>query len=188
MDQQTKTVKAVLAGLIEQNGEATVEAAVAELLKRERKQLPLEAHGAMTPQSIVSLIAALDTTVGDLLVAGQKVAEAYSSKAELSKRFREIENEIKITEATALMETDGKTAVVNGKTVALNNGEQRDAYRRLSTKDLRNERAVIEGDIARIDVLIQKANTEYNTIRDAGAKIEAKANIYAGLLHWDSKR
>jgi hypothetical protein len=86
------------------------------------------------------------------------------------------------------METDGKTAVVNGKTVALNNGEQRDAYRRLSTKDLRNERAVIEGDIARIDVLIQKANTEYNTIRDAGAKIEAKANIYAGLLHWDSKR
>jgi hypothetical protein len=85
------------------------------------------------------------------------------------------------------METDGKTAVVNGKTVALGNGETRDAYRRLTTKDLRNERAKIEGEIARIDVLIQKANTEYTIIRDAGAKIEAKANVFAGLLHWGSR-
>jgi hypothetical protein len=167
-------------------GPDEVAKAIEELAIRGRKALPLEAYGTITPQGINSLIAALDTTVGDLLAAGQKKAEAYQDKAELMKQLRELENEIKITEATALMDTDGKTATVNGKVVALNNQEARDAYRRLSSKDLRAKRAEVEGKIARIDVMIQKANDDWYTIKEAGDKIQAKAQVFAGLLKWNA--
>lgn len=64
----------------------------------------------------------------------------------------QLEASIKVKEATEIMAlgSDGKNQIceVNGKVIALTNDKLRDAYRRLSTLELRDRRAICQSKIA----------------------------------------
>lgn len=72
--------------------------------------------------------------------------------AELAAQEVNLEASIKVKEATELMNlgSDGKNmvCVIDGKQIALTNDKLRDAYRRLSTVELRNSRAFVQSQLA----------------------------------------
>lgn len=128
----------------------------------------------------------LDTAIADILEAGTLVENTYQNKADLMKQARQLETEIQLTEANAVMSIrgTGKDAfvVVGGTKIAITNDTSRDAYRRTTSQGLRQQQAALEGEITRLDVSLMRNRDGYNAKLEAFQGVRVKANLQANIL------
>lgn len=128
----------------------------------------------------------LDTAIADILEAGTLVENTYQNKADLMKQARQLETEIQLTEANAVMSIQGtgKDAfvVVGGAKIAITNDTSRDAYRRTTSQALRQQQAALEGEITRIDISLMRNRDGYNAKLEAFQGVRVKANLQANIL------
>jgi hypothetical protein len=170
--------------LIDQYGAATIVEAVKQLTG---KHIPKTATSLVDDDKLQASLYQLDTGVGDILAAGTAVETAYQDKAELMKCSRQLETEIQLTEAGAIMEIQGTGkdafAVVDGKKIVITNDQSRDAYRHTVSRDLRTEKATIDAAITKLDIDIIRAKDAYNAKLEAFHGIRVKANLQAAVLN-----
>ena len=140
----------------------------------------------VSPEALSLTIQSLDTHANDLLALSVQVEDAYGDRAALIREKIELDTEIKLREADAVMNITGSgkdaKALVGDKMVALTNDTSRDAYRRKASEDLRHKLAEVEGRIAQIDVNIAKAKDSYNALLELVKSLRAKANLQAAIL------
>lgn len=150
------------------------------------KHVPKTATPLVDEDKLQATVYQLDTGVGEILAAGAVVENTYQNKAELLKQSRQLDTEIKLAEAGAVLEIQGTGkdafAVVGGKKVAITNDTARDAFRRTASKEYRERQAALDADIAKIDVELARAKDTYGTKLEALACIRAKANLQANIL------
>jgi hypothetical protein len=148
--------------------------------------VPKTATPLVDEDKLQATVYQLDTGVSEILEAGTAVEATYQNKAELLKQARQLETEVKLAEAAAIMEIQGtgKDAfvVVGGKRVALTNDTARDAYRRMASQEYRKNQAAIEADIRKIDIELAQKKDAYAAKLEALACIRAKANLQANIL------
>lgn len=177
-----------LKGLIADHGEENVREAATRLLGLASKSLPAEHTPVLSPEKIQDTLLQLDSAVSDVLKAGEELDEAYGERAELGKRRVQLETDVKLTEAEAIMLIEGEArsqyVVVGDKKVALNNDTARDAYRRMAAKPQREELAKINAELHSIEVNIEQAKEKRNTAKEANDSVRARANIQAALLNF----
>lgn len=174
--------------LIAQHGEAAVDQAIRALCKRTTKTIPAEHLPVISAEKIRDTVTQIDATVSEILEAGQAKEEAHKDRADLLRRKAQLETDVQLTEADALMQIKGEArsqyVEISGEKVALNNDQARDAHRRMASKDVRAELARVEGDIYAIDVEIAKARDKWETKKEAADLIKAKAAVQASLLNF----
>ena len=148
--------------------------------------VPKTATPLVDDDKLQATVYQLDTGVSEILAAGEVVESTYQNKADLLKSARQLETEIQLAEAGAIMEIQGTGkdafAVVGGKKVAITNDTARDAFRRMASKEYRERQAAIEADISKIDIELARAKDTYGTKLEALACIRAKANLQANIL------
>lgn len=173
-----------LQDLVTQYGADAVIDAARKLLAT---HIPKTATPLVDEDKLQATVYQLDTGVSEILAAGTAVEAAYQNKAELLKQSRQLDTEIQLEEAHAIMSITGtgKDAYAildNGTRVAITNDTARDAFRRMASKDYRTHQSTIDADVAKIDIDLAKAKDAYATKLEALACIRAKANLQANIL------
>jgi len=181
-------MKEQLQKLIETHGKEAVVEAVAAMVA---KPIPRISSPLVSDETLQATLYQLDTSVSDILAAGDANEAAYQEKAELMKKARQLETEIQLIESEAIMNiqgtgkdafgilTDGEG---NQKKVYLNNDTQRDAYRRHFSQVARKELAEVEAEVRRIDINLARAKDAYNAKQEAINCIRVKATLQANVL------
>jgi len=181
-------IKKQFEALVGVYGPEKVKAAAEAILGKVNKPIPAEHIPILSPQRIEDTIAQLDSAVSEVLAAGENLDAAYQNRAELLKKRTQLETEIKLVEADAIMQIRGEArsqyVMLGNEKVALTNDTTRDAYRRMASKTQREELAVIEAEIAAIEAKIEQAKEKRNTVKEANDSIRAKANVQAALLNY----
>jgi hypothetical protein len=135
-------------------GPERVKAAIEEILGKISKPIPVDHVPVISPDKLSDTIAQLDAAASDVLEAGRANEAAYKDKAELLKRKTQLETEIQLVEAEAVMQIKGEArnqyVEIGGVKTALTNDQARDAYRRMSSRPAREELAKIEAQIPAI--------------------------------------
>jgi hypothetical protein len=168
------TVVGVIDQLIKANGSDAVEDAIKQLVSRSILKPKAEEYSRLlSPEAIETTAARLEAGITDVMGHAKAVDGAYGDKPTLMKRARELETEIKICEAGAMMQTEA---------AVLKNAEQRDAYRRKASEVLRREQAQVEGQIAYIDAAIAKAKEGREATLQIVESVRAIAHVQAELL------
>ncbi len=153
--------------------------------KATTKPLPTT-NALIHEENLAATLYQLDTGVADILQAGNANEVAYQNKAELQKRARQLDTEIQLCEANALMEIQGTGkdafAIIDGKKIAVTNDQSRDAYRRVASQALRKELGEIEAEITKLDIGLAKSRDAYNAKLEAFQGIRVKATLQANIL------
>jgi len=187
-DNQHSTLLLALQQLADTYGmEKMTEAAEAMLGQLEAsKQLPAEYARLLSPEQLQNTAIQLDSAMDDIIVRGQEKENCYGNKGELVSQKINLDNQIKINEAVAMVNGggDAKVIVYEGVTYPFNNEAARDAFRRFVTKELRKQRAELEGEIVKADLKIEQAKDNWNAAVQASHLVQAKANAQAALLNW----
>lgn len=170
--------------LVEKYGTEAVVAAVKQLT---RKPIPKENRPIIDDDKLQATVYQLDTAIADILEAGTALEATYQGKAELMKQARQLETEIQLEEAHAIMSITGTgkdayATLANGTRVAITNDTARDAYRRSESQDLRKQQAATEAEITQLDISLMKARDAYNAKLEAFQGVRAKANLQASML------
>lgn len=177
--QETKEINS----LIEQYGVEAITEAVKALTA---KHIPKEHRPIVDEDKLQATLYQLDTAIADILEAGTVVEDTYRNKADLMRTARQLETEIQLTEANAVMEIrgTGKDAFVSvgSKKIAITNDTSRDAYRRTTSQDLRKQQAATEAEVTRIDISLMRARDAYNAKLEAFQGVRVKANLQASIL------
>lgn len=177
-----------LQALIDEHGKEAVAAAVEKMVA---KPIPRISSPLVSDDSLQATLLQLDTSVTDILKAGDANEAAYQAKAELMKKARLLETDIQLTESEAIMAIQGTGKDAFGiitdadgkeKKVTLSNDTQRDAYRRFFSQKARKELADVEAEIRRIDVEMARAKDAYNAKQEAINCIRVKATLQANVL------
>lgn len=159
--------------------------------KKVTEHIPSVYTPVVSEDQILNTVSQLDAAVSEMLEAGKKQEETYQNKAELVRRARQLETEIKLTETDAIIQIVGTgkdaygivaDAAGNPVKMPLTNDTQRDAYRRHHSADLRKELSRVEADIRAIEVSQVKAREDYDTRKQAVECIRAKAALQAAAL------
>lgn len=162
------------------------------LEKAKAKGIPAEFLQVLNPNEIAATIDQLDAAVQAVVEKGEAKEAAYQEKPQLLRRRTQLETDVKITEAGALMKVQGsgrdQYVVISGEKTYLGNDQARDAYRRMSSKEQREELARINGEVAALDADLQKATDSWYTAKEAADSIRAKANLQAALLSFLAHR
>jgi hypothetical protein len=170
------TVAGIINELIKQNGSEAVEDAIKQLIgKSMLRPKAAEYSKLLSPEALETTLARLEAGVSDIMVHAKNVDAAYGDKPALAKRSRELETEIKICEAGAMMKDEA---------AALKNSEQRDAYRRKASEKLRQEEATVQGQIAYIDAAVAKAKENREATIQIVESVRAIAHVQAELLSY----
>jgi hypothetical protein len=170
--------------LIEENGKEKVLEGLEKLLNQQiEKKVPLGYAGILQPEKLQSSIDLIDAQITDVSDAGAALEEAYGELGSLKKELTKVETSIKIDEATAFMNVGADNSVsIDGKTIKLSNNEMRDQYKRYVTKEQRQEKARIEGEIQQLEVGLQQAKDRQAEAKEVADLIKAKAYAQANLL------
>jgi len=156
------------------------------------RQIPAEFLQILNPNEIAATVDQLDAAVQAVVEKGGAKEAAYQEKPHLLRRRTQLETDVKITEAGALMKVEGEGrnqyVVIAGTKTYLSNDQARDAYRRMESKAQREELAQVNGEINALDIGIQKATDAWYTAKEAADSIRAKANLQAALLTFLANR
>lgn len=131
----------------------------------------------------------LDAGTSDILEAGEKKEEEYKNKADLLKEIRQLQTEIELAEAEAIMEIRGESSrsqyiIKDGEKVAMTNDTARDAYMATKSAKYRRKLAEKEAELARIDAKIREVNDKKGIITEGNEGVRAKAGLQAALLKY----
>lgn len=183
-----ENVDAKLKEMMLSYGTETVRAAAESLLNISDKKIPMTYSGILNINKLEDTIAGLEAGIADSLAAGKLIEAAYLEKASLYKKKLQLETEIKLAEADAIMEIrgDGKNqyAMVNGEQIPMPNETARDAYRRSVSGKYRRQLSEIDGDIASIDINIARAREKSGALKEANESLRARAHVQAALLNY----
>lgn len=181
-------LKAQVNEMIANHGEEAVVKAIQVLTNKSVKPIPADHMEILNVEKLHATISQLDSATADILEAGEKNEAAYSNKADLVKRAKELETEIQLAESEAFMNVQGEGkdayAMVGGNKIALTNDKARDAYRIMASKQQREELAQVTSQIAKIDIEIQKTKETYYATQEACQNTRAKASVQAALLNF----
>ena len=149
--------------------------------------IPATASPLVSEENLFATMQQLDAAIADILEAGAAKEATYQDKAALMRRIRELDTEIQLVEAGAVMNVEGvgKEAfgiLPSGKRVSLTNDAARDAFRRSFSADLRTEQTQAQSRVNQLDVDLAKANDGYTAKQEAFSGIRAKANLQAAIL------
>lgn len=167
------------------------EAVVEAVQKVVEKPIPRISSPLVCDETLQATLYQLDTSVQDILAAGDANEAAYQEKADLMKRARQLETSIQLTESEAIMNIIGSGKDAYGiitdadgkeKKVMLNNDTQRDAFRRHFSQVDRKELAEVEAEVRRIDINMARTKDAYNAKQEAINCIRVKATLQANLL------
>ena len=174
--------------LVNAYGPDKVRYTIEQVLGKINKPIPAEHIPVLSAQRLEDTIAQLDSAVSEVLSAGEGLDAAYKNKGELLRRKAQLETEVKLEEAQAIMEIRGEArsqyVMVGSEKVLLTNDTARDAYRRMASKVQREQLAEVEADLAKLDAEIEQAKEKRNTVKEANDSIRAKGNIQAALLNF----
>jgi hypothetical protein len=183
-----ENVKMELEKMVEAYGADEVRKAIENLMGRVSKPVPAEHIQVLSPKRIEDTVAQLDSAVSEVLAAGDALDAAYKNRGELLSRKAQLEGEIKLEEAQAIMEIRGEARsqyiMVGDEKVLLTNDTARDAYRRMASKTQREELAGVEAQLAKLDAEIEQAKEKRNTVKEANDSIRAKGHVQAALLNY----
>lgn len=163
-----------------------------DLQKAKAKGIPAEFLQVLNPNEIAATVDQLDAAVQAVVEKGEAKEATYGEKPQLMKRRTQLETDVKLTEANALMQVQGEGrnqyVVIDGVKSYLGNDQARDAYRRMMSKESREELARINAEINAVDIELQKATDSWYTAKEAADSIRAKANLQAALLNFLATR
>lgn len=169
-------------------GAEKVKAVIEAVYGKIEKSIPAEHIQVLGAERLEDTIAQLDAAVDKIVQTGIALDEAYKNKGALLSQRLQLETEVKLAEADAIMSIKGEArsqfVEVAGEKVALTNDTARDAYRRMSSKMPRIQLAQVTADLAALDVGIEQAKEARNTVKEANDSIRAKGNIQAALLNY----
>lgn len=156
------------------------------------KGIPAEFLQILNPGEIAATVDQLDAAVQAVVEKGEAKEAAYQEKPGLLRKRTQLETDVKITEAGALMQVQGsgrdQYVVIAGTKTYLSNDQARDAFRRMESKAQREELAQVNGEINALDIGIQKATDAWYTAKEAADSIRAKAAVQAALLNFLANR
>jgi hypothetical protein len=135
-------------------------------------EIPAKYVDLLNPAALTESMDALDGTVNELMSRD----DAYGSKGTLLRKKVQLENAIKLKEATAIMD--------DPVFPTLKNETQRDAFRRTASADERTELAEVDGQLAEIDVAIAKEREEREKINIATESMQRRAGLQTALLNF----
>lgn len=139
----------------------------------------------ITPEKIQFVNNLVDSTLQDVSDLEDQINAAYGDRAALKKAAVQLDNDIKLTEATAFMQIGvDNTVEIEGKKVKLSNGEMRDMYRRYVSADLRKQRAEKEADLAEIESKLALLKDRWDMVKSSANMIEARAWAQGNLLRF----
>lgn len=133
-------------------------------------EIPARYAGILSPESLQQVMDRLETAANEIMLA----VDPYDDKKPLLKEKARLETEIKLKEATAIMD--------DPSFMTLKNDKQRDAFRRVKTAKERTELASIEGRLAVIDCKIAEERANRENITTAAACAQRKAELQSALL------
>ncbi|WP_433958576.1 hypothetical protein [Cytobacillus horneckiae] len=137
----------------------------------------------IAPEKIQFVNNLVDTTLEDLLSIEAQVEEAYGNRAILVKTVKNLEGDVKLTEATAFMQVGPDNTVdIDGKKVKLSNGEMRDMYRRYISRDLRKQLTEKSADLAEIESKIALLKDKWDITKSSANLVEARSWAQGNLL------
>lgn len=154
--------------------------------------MPVEYLAVLSPESLLHTIDQINAVAGEVLAKGAARQSVYADRRDLVKRSAELETEIKLVEADSFMEIQGvgkdQFVEIGGKKTPLTNDTARDAYRRMTSRKQREEKAKIDGNINALEIDYRKANDDYEAAVEMSKLITAKAHVQASLLTFLSTR
>jgi hypothetical protein len=185
--------------LVATYGEKEVLDAVKELELTAEKEIPARFVAILNPDRLLKTVNSLEASLYDIDEVGRGREAAYHDRAGLKREAENLETARKLTEANAMMmnvrNLTDKTAVgtvikEDGSKVdmSLNNGEQRDAFRRLSSAKERKRLAEVNGELAYTDVELAQTKDRWERTMAQYEAVKAIANVQAALLTFLSGR
>lgn len=135
-------------------------------------EIPAKYADILSVESLTHTMDMLEVGANEIML----VRNEGDEKPALLKRRRELETEIKLAEASAIME--------DPSFVTLKNETQRDAFRRVKTTKQRTELAGVEGQLEAIDAKIQQERTDREALKLATESAQKKATLQAALLEF----
>ncbi|MCY8609932.1 hypothetical protein G3M81_12540 [Bacillus paralicheniformis] len=179
-------LKDQITALVGEFGKDKVVEAAEELLSAAVKKIPEGYDSVASPENVDFVVRTIDAAIEDVVEAGKKINAAYGDRASLMRRKAQIETEIQLKEAEAIMSIRGEGrnqyVEVNGEKVALTNDTLRDAYRRTASKVERQELAGITAQLAKIEVELMAAKDDYATAKETADLLKARAHVQGNLL------
>lgn len=183
----TNTIQEQIAVLIEQYGKGEVQAAATTMLENLAPIIPANFVPVIAPDRLADTVTQLDAAASDIIEKAKGREAVYGDKLSLLKRKTELETEIELKEAGAIMEIRGEArsqyAMVGGEKVTLSNEEARKAYAKMAAKEERKKLAEVEAELRQLEVQAFWAKDEYEAAVKAGDQVQAKAHVQAGLLN-----
>lgn len=143
-------------------------------------------------EELAKTIKALELANADILTALKGKDETYQNKADLMKRARELETEIDLEEAEAIMKIKGESSrsqyvMIDGEKYPLTNDTARGAYMKSASRKQREELGKVQAELTRIEVGLDKANEQKYAVKELADNIRAKAGLLSNLLQYLSK-
>lgn len=152
------------------------------------EKIPKDFSKILSDDELQATVLQLDSAVRELVEVGTQRENAYENRSVLLKSVRGLQTEIQLAESDAIMQIQGSGkdayAIVNGIKIALTNDTSRDAYRHNASRNYRQELAVYEGELAKLNSDLDRLNDMYNAKVDALRGLQAKANLQAAYLNY----
>lgn len=142
----------------------------------------------ISPESLKLTLDQLDFVIQDVEAKGKDKEAAYGEKGPLLRKKTQLDTDIKLAEAEAIMNIRGEGrnqfVIIDDHQVALTNDTTRDAYRRNSSRGQRQELASVEAELAQLDISIAQKNDAWYTAKESSESVRAKSNLQAALLNF----
>jgi len=187
MENEMQKLKDGVEKYIKVHGKKKVAEAINQIL--DTGAAPRENHPVVSDSELQLTVNHLDGGISDIIEAGAKKEELYNNKADLLKEIRELETEIELAEAEAIMEIRGESSrsqyiMRDGEKVAIGNDTAREALMKNNSAKYRKKLAAKEAELARIDQKLSEVNDEKGTVKESNESIRAKARLQAALLNY----
>lgn len=142
----------------------------------------------ISPESLKLTLDQLDFAIQDVEAKGRDKEDAYGEKGPLLRRKTQLDTDIKLAEAEAIMEIRGEGrsqfVIIDDHQVSLTNDTARDAYRRKASSAQRTDLAAVEAELAQLDISIAQKNDAWYTAKETAETVRAKSNLQAALLNF----
>ena len=135
-------------------------------------EIPAKYERLLSPEALAKTVATLDSLTCDIL----DIEDVGREIGALLKRKNELETQIKIEESDAIMHSQEFSG--------LKNDAQRNAFRRSHTSGLRTELARVMGDIASLNIDIEREYKDRDSLVAAATAEGRKAALQEALLNF----
>lgn len=176
-------MKEKLQEIINTHGQEDFIKAAEELLSTAlQKKVPAGYERLIQPEQIAEVYHTIDDAFLDIRSASKALTDTYENKGSLLKEITQLETEIQIKEAEAIMMLPGENVDINGNMARVKTGAEQDMYRRYMSREERTKLAAKQGELQALDIEIYKARDLRDDAKNTAELIKSKAFVQANLL------